>query len=339
MLLTTIKETLINILVTKYLIREIDKPFLICIFKSLPLIITGLAIILFPIYAIYIVPIHLSIYLLLLGPFITMFHDIHHHPLLKNKLANTLLINAVGLINGIAPHSYFCHHIIMHHPEENGYEDTSTTRPFRRDSIKDFYQYYLRFMLGSVSLVNYLRASDHGQKKLEAYKFIVSGVLYSLCIILLLLIHPIAAVALFIIPTIVTRSFMIVGNWGEHAFIDPNDLDNTYTNTVNLVGDYNESSFNVGFHIGHHLKPKLHYSLLEQDFYDNIATYAKEDAIVFSDIHYPHLWFYLMTKNYKKLAKKYVQLPHRQQRSEEEIITLLKSRVVAIPEQSRLEKC
>ncbi|BDS14679.1 fatty acid desaturase [Aureispira anguillae] len=314
----------------KYLIRAIDRPFLICLIKSLSILLTAILILIFPTYSLYLAPIHLLIYLWLLGPFITMFHDIHHHPLLKHKMANKLLISLVGLINGIAPHGYFCHHIIMHHPEENGEKDTSSTRPYQRDSLKDFSHYYFSFMFGFFPLVNYLKTSKNKQKTREAYKFMLSGLLYTLSTLLLLLIHPIAAIAIIIIPTIITRSFLIVGNWGEHAFIDPANPENTYTNTVNLLGHYNKTSFNVGFHIGHHLKPKLHFSLLEQDFNDNIITYAQEDSIVFTDIHYPHLWFYLMTKNYSLLAQKYVQLPGRPKRSKQQIIALLKSRLIPI---------
>lgn len=314
----------------KYLIRAIDRPFLICLSKSLSLLITALLILSFPNYALYVAPLHLFLYLWLLGPFITMFHDIHHHPLFKNKLLNDLIIGLAGVLNGIAPHSYFCHHIIMHHPEENGWQDTSTTRPFQRDSFRDFCCYYFYFMFGTQALFNYLIGSNNRQKRKEAYKFIGSGLLYILCTILLFILHPIAAISLIILPTIITRSFLIVGNWGEHAFIDPKNPDNPYTNTVNILGHYNKTSFNVGFHIGHHLKPQLHFSLLEKDFEDNIKKYAEEDAIVFTDIHFPHLWFYLMRQNYSELANKFVQLPHRPKRSKAEIIQLLRSRTVPI---------
>ena len=88
----------------------------------------------------------------------------------------------------------------------------------------------------------------------------------------------------------------------------------------------------MGYHIGHHLHPAMHFSLMVEEFDNNIERYAREDAIVFKDVHYPHIWYYLMTKNYRKLASLFVQLPGRVPRSEAEIIALLQERVVVIPE-------
>ncbi|MCP4438821.1 MAG: hypothetical protein GY810_07740 [Aureispira sp.] len=327
------KKTLVDHLVNKYLIRSIDKPFLVCLLKCSIIFVTAIAIFAFPTYALFIFPVHIIIYGYFLGPFITMYHDINHHPLLKNKTADKYLISLFGTIYGMTPNTYFCHHIIMHHPEDNGYKDLSTTRPYQRDSFKDFLKYYSEFIFCLFSLSAYLKVGNNKQKKRHANAMIISELSYIVVTIILLIINPIGALAVAVIPTLMTRSCLIVGNWGEHAFIDATDPTNPYTNTTNILGKFNKIWFNVGFHIGHHINPTKHYSLLEQDFYDNIETYAQEDAIVFKDVHFPHIWFYLMTKNYKKLAKLYVRLPGHEQHTDDEIIQLLKERVHAIPKQ------
>ncbi len=144
------------------------------------------------------------------------------------------------------------------------------------------------------------------------------------------MIAPITTCYALILPFFITRTLLIIGNWGEHAFIDPLDHKNLYKSSTNILGKYNQMSFNVGYHIGHHLNPTMHYSELPSEFNNNINTYGKEDAMVFTDLHYPHIWYFLMTKKYRKLASYFVQLPEAPERSVDEIIALMKNRTQPI---------
>jgi len=74
----------------------------------------------------------------------------------------------------------------------------------------------------------------------------------------------------------------------------------------------------------------MHFTDMPSDFEREQATYAREDALVFRDLHYPTLWFHLMTKNYRGLARAYVPLPGAPERSEDELIALFRSRVVPV---------
>jgi fatty acid desaturase len=315
-----------------YLIREIDKPLFICLLKSSTIVLTTLLLLLLPTYALYLFPIHLLLYLAFMGQFLTMFHDLMHHPLLKNKWLNQLLIGSVGTLYGLTHYTYFCHHVMMHHPEDNGSKDLSSTRPYQRDSFRDFLSYHFHFFFGLFRLSVFIKSHKNRLRIQYANRMVFYELLYLFFGILLLVFNPIAALAIVFIPIFISRTMLIIGNWAEHAFINPDNPDNTYNNTANILGKYNKDCFNVGYHIGHHLHPAMHFSLMAAEFDKNIERYAKEDAIVFKDVHYPHIWYYLMTKNYKKLASLFVQLPGRVPRSEAEIIALLQQRVVAIPE-------
>jgi fatty acid desaturase len=278
--------------------------------------------------------IHLLLYILYVGRVITMYHDINHFPLLKKKVYNSLFVGVLGLLYGFTPHTYFAHHIIMHHPENNEYDDVSTTLPYKRDSIRDFIRYYLKFFISVYGLTKYLNRQNSGQMRIHGKKAVAGELFYIVLLVLTLLYRPWVAIFVFIIPFFVTRSLLIMGNWGEHAFIDPVDYRNLYRSSTNILGKYNEKSFNVGYHIGHHLKPSLHYSQLPEDFEKNLEVYIKEDAMIFTDLHYPHIWFYLMLKKYRKLAEFYVRLPNAPARTTDEIIALMKWRTQAIPRQT-----
>ena len=52
---------------------------------------------------------------------------------------------------------------------------------------------------------------------------------------------------------------------------------------------------------------------------------------MFEGIDFFIVWLYLMTKQWKRLAKAYVQLPGAPLRSEEELIEMMKSRTEPFP--------
>ena len=119
---------------------------------------------------------------------------------------------------------------------------------------------------------------------------------------------------------------MMAGNWAQHAFIDPNNPANIFTNSITCINTpYNKKCFNDGYHIGHHLRPSLHWTEMPNDFLHNIEKYKQNEAVVFTDLDYFQIWFLLMIKNYKLLSKKFVPLTE-DNASAEDIQRFLKSR-------------
>ena len=92
---------------------------------------------------------------------------------------------------------------------------------------------------------------------------------------------------------------MMAGNWGQHAFIDPADPANNYTNSVSCINAvYNQKCFNDGYHIGHHVKPHLHWTEMPVDFEKNINKYTEHQSLVFEKIDHFAVWFLLMVNRY-----------------------------------------
>ncbi len=155
----------------------------------------------------------------------------------------------------------------------------------------------------------------------------VQGIRFMVVSILLLFVNWKATLAVFILPFLLIRFLMMAGNWAQHAFIDLSDPSNCYKNSITCINSYyNKTCFNDGYHIGHHLKPNLHWTEMPVDFQNNIEKYVANGAVVFEGTDFFMIWFMLMTKQFKNLASHYVDL-NKQFQSQEEIIVFLKSRL------------
>jgi fatty acid desaturase len=263
-----------------------------------------------------------------LDRFILMMHNTSHRPLFKRRWMNNIIPWYFGPFFGQTPESYFAHHIGMHHPENNLDADLSSTMPYQRDSALGFLHYYFRFLIrGLPDLARYLAA--HDRKKLRT-RLILGEVTWIAATVALLFYNWQATVCVLIFPLFAVRFLMMAGNWGQHAFVDERTPDVAYRNSIVVLDDrYNRRAFNDGYHIGHHIKATRHWTEMPADFEENKETYLREGAIVFKDISYFDVWWLLMFRRYKKLARYYHSLGETRP-SDDEIIALLRDRARAI---------
>jgi fatty acid desaturase len=266
----------------------------------------------------------------LLPPFVTMYHDTTHNRLFRRRYEglNLYLDWVVAPLFGFTPETYFAHHIGMHHPEENLAADVSTTLPYRRDSVRDFARYYVRFFFCIGDLVRYFRAK---RRTRLLRRLVIGEIVYFAAFAAAVAWSPRAAIFVFALPLFIGRSVLILGNWGEHVFVDPAQPENLYRASTNLLGDsVNRRCFNVGYHLGHHLRPRMHFTEMPAEFESRKEVYGREDALAFRDMHYPTLTFLVLAKRYRTLARAYVALPGAPERTEDELIALFRSRVAPV---------
>src|SRR5690606_10046808 len=229
---------------------------------------------------------------------------------------------------GHAPEGYFSHHMGMHHVENNLEDDTSSTMRYQRDSALHFIAYFFKFMLVGVKntiLYLYYRKRKKLYTRLTIGEYVYIAFCIGMCFVNLK-----ATLVIFVIPLVFARLVMMLGNWTQHSFIDRENPDNLYTNSINCINTrYNEICWNDGYHIIHHLRPGMHYTEMPNEFLKRKDEFARNKAIVFDGIHYLHVFVYLLTKRYDKLADNLVNI-NNMFSSREEAIKLMKERTAII---------
>ncbi len=264
------------------------------------------------------------------GRFGLMLHCISHRKLFKK--AYTWMYHwtiwVVCPFFGHTPETYFVHHMAMHHVENNMPDDASSTMAYRRDSLRGFLRYVGRFLvLGFRDTFMYL----FSRKRRKFYMRLSYGELsfYAFCIGMCF-VNLQATMWIFIIPFFFARTVMMLGNWTQHSFLDKNDPEDMYTSAINCLNTkYNHTCWNDGYHTVHHLRPGMHYTEIPGEFMKLKDKFAEKKAIIFDGIHYLHIFVWLMTKRYDKLADNLVNI-NGTFSSREEAIALMKERVQKI---------
>lgn len=264
-----------------------------------------------------------------LDRFILMLHCTSHRILFRREHGwlNQVIPWLLGPFFGETPQTYFCHHMGMHHPENNLEADLSSTMKYQRDRFDHWLVYYLRFMaLTLFELPAYFLRRKQGKMALRV--LIGEGCFWAVVVALGVFVDWRATIVIFVIPVVMVRTLMMAGNWGQHAFVDAQQPECPYRNSITCIDSrYNARCFNDGYHIHHHVKPRCHWSELPGEFEQNRALYGEKDAIVFRGLDFFVVWLLLMTHSYRALARAFVQLPGAPQRSEAEIVTFLQQRL------------
>jgi Fatty acid desaturase len=269
---------------------------------------------------------------LLIDRFTLMLHCTSHRALFKPRyrLLNEIIPWVLCPFFGQSPNTYFAHHLGMHHAEENLEHDLSSTMRFRRDSLLHWMSYWLRFLsLAMFELGQYFHRRNRNRLM---WRMILGEASFWIAFAVLMVYQPGPTLVLFGAPLLTMRTLMMMGNWAQHAFIDPNAAATAYGSSITCINTrYNRRCWNDGYHIGHHLKARAHWTEYPVEFERNIDLYAKHGAIVFEGLDFFMIWLLLMTGSWGRLADAYVQLPGAPQRSREQIIALLKDRVQPVP--------
>ena len=265
--------------------------------------------------------------------FTLMLHCTCHRPLFNRrfKALNDVIPWLVGTAFGQTPTAYFVHHMGMHHREGNLLADLSTTMPYQRDRFTHWLHYWGRFM--TLCLFELVRYHHRGGREKMVRRLIVGeGAYWLFAAALAIWVHFEVTLIVFVFPVIVMRTLMMAGNWGQHAFVDPDDPVSDFKNSITCLNSrYNRRCFNDGYHIVHHVKPSMHYTEMPVEFAQNQALYGQHDAIVFDRIDFFEVWLLLMLGKKKTLAAHFVQLPGAPRRSEAEILALFERRLRPFP--------
>ncbi|HKU40610.1 MAG TPA: fatty acid desaturase [Polyangiales bacterium] len=269
---------------------------------------------------------------LFIDRFTLMLHCTSHRALFKPRYRalNGLIPWVLCPFFGQSPNTYFAHHLGMHHAEENLPEDLSSTMRFRRDSLLHWLRYWLRFLFFAMPELGYYFWRK-GRQRLMA-RMLLGELSYWVAFAVLFAFRPGPTLVVFGAPLLLMRTLMMMGNWAQHAFIQANAPQTAYGSSITCINTrYNRRAWNDGYHIGHHLKARAHWTEYPVEFERNLEQYGKSGAIVFDGIDFFMVWVLLMTGSWGRLADAFVQLPGAPVRTREQVIALLKERVMPVP--------
>lgn len=145
---------------------------------------------------------------------VLMRHNTSHRPLFRHRyrFLNFYIPNFLGSFFGETPNTYLCHHLGMHHPENNLAGDLSSTMRFDRDNALHFLVYFARFFFGSLFELSLYLWRKKRRKLLR--RAVLGELTWYLLVVELGWFNWQATLTVFVVPYILVRFFMMTGNWG-----------------------------------------------------------------------------------------------------------------------------
>lgn len=197
---------------------------------------------------------------------------------------------------GIPPGLYYLHHVVMHHSENNHKMDVSETESYDRSrNITGVIPYMLRFSLGlSIELPLYALKSKRFTWFLTMlfwFPLYIFGIYFFYTDSEVLpeislsrggitipkivgLGYPIATTFVFLMTHFLALIAMSFGNFNQHVFVNPDCPGSNYGLAYNCLNHpTNQTTFLDGYHIIHHLYPRLHWSEMPQKFVDTLEEH------------------------------------------------------------------
>lgn len=130
--------------------------------------------------------------------------------------------------------SYYFHHVKHHHVEGNGPDDISSTIRYQRDNPLDFAIYvgrFLFFIWVDLPLAFFRTRKWTMAAKAAASEFSTYLLYYTLAS----RVHLNATICAFLLPFALLRLGLMIGNWGQHCFVDEIEPDSDYRSSITLI--------------------------------------------------------------------------------------------------------
>ena len=198
-----------------------DVIMLSLIFNVIIFLITLAAIQLYYPYHIVGIVSYFCVFSLFLQRFILMMHYAEHRPMIQKPFnwAGKLVLNLICPFIGIPPGFYRLHHVVMHHIENNVFdEDLSSTEPYQRDNYFHFLIYYYRYWTHLILLPIYAIKKERYGLALFAFG---GGFSWFACMCIGMYIDPMFTFYTFVFRAFCTGYTMMHGNFSQHIFINP----------------------------------------------------------------------------------------------------------------------
>lgn len=235
------------------------------------------------------------------------------------RLLNAYCAYFLPILCARIPKWYAVQHVVVHHAEDNGPEDTQSTLRYDRASFVDLARCANRSALSglfAVDLIAYLKR----KRRKRALQSLLGGMLafYSVLVAVAIWNWQLAAVVVaFRYAGCLTTA---MGFFQEHGLVDIAAPTNVYRNSLHFISpDNSHGSLGDDIHIEHHLHQSRHWSNYAHDAEVHLARYAEEGALGFRDglgcpkAYYQPLW----QRDFLRLAERFTVFGHPEATTEE----------------------
>lgn len=185
----------------------------------------------------------------------------HHHqhiPTFKKKALNRVLEFFYALHTGVTTNLWLLHHVIGHH--ENYLDQSKDESRWQRQSGKTMGEIEYTLV---VACTAYMRGFKVGRQVPRVQKtFVIYTALTLALVTLLVVLKPVAALFLFVMPMI---SGLLLTSWAtyeHHSGLLTNNEFEASRNNLNRF--YNLTTGNLGYHTAHHYREGAHWSVLPE---------------------------------------------------------------------------
>jgi fatty acid desaturase len=193
----------------------------------------------------------------------------------------------LGFLYGNVPELDRTVHVRLHHKENSGPDDTTSTIGYDRTSKLHFLWYLSDNIWTVLGLRPYAYFKDRGED--ENRKRMLWGItLYAIFFAAVFIYNWRIGIVYVLVPLLVMNFIMAMTAWVQHAFYDAERPEDYFANTVTV---YDEVNFmNEGYHLCHHHRSGLHWTEMPAHLERISRKMRDSGSLVFRDMDFMELF-------------------------------------------------
>jgi len=226
----------------------------------------------------------------------------------------------IAFFYGQVPGTYYAGHNKIHHRWHNDIDDAHSNADLDRTKLWSITIFLPRFFIywsGISSLLLFLKRREMQL----ASEMMLGMVLYYVPLVLLLLYDWEFALGYYVYPFMESMTFLGLIAYLWHAWIDPNDPQNQYINSVTIL-DGEDNIWNEDYHVVHHHQPHIHWSEVPAYFEKTKHLYAENRATIFKNTEEGKLLYMLFAGKWDDMARHFVDLNGKMTHQEKKALIL-----------------